>query len=126
VDIIRFAFAFGLEFDDIPVTRETETGNLPGNQKQYYVSESKKVRDLMKKLQEAQDENGDYRIAFTWATLWRDGFGTNRTKNNRKSSMAWTFSISPGKSAVNSVSNTFPMALGLKKNNAWPKVEHKV
>mgnify|MGYP000464494245 CR=1 FL=1 len=126
VDIIRFAFAFGLEFDDIPVTRETETGNLPGNQKQYYVSESKKVRDLMKKLQEAQDENGDYRIAFTWATLWRDGFGTNRTKNNRKTSMAWTFSISPGKAAVNSVSNTFPMALGLKKNNAWPKVEHKV
>ena len=126
VDIIRFAFAFGLEFDDIPVTRETETGNLPGNQKQYYVSECKKVRAWMKKLQEAQDDNGDYRIMLAWTTLWRDGFGTNRTKNNRKSVSAWTFSISPSKAAVNSVSNTFPMALGQKKNNAWPEVEHKV
>lgn len=125
IDIITFAFAFGLAFDDISVTKDTDTaGNFPG--KRHYVADSRKIRDLMRSLQESQDDNGDYRIALSWCTDWRDGFGVNRTKNNRKSVVAWTFSVSPAKDAVNAVNNTFAMAIGQKKNPAWPLVEHEV
>lgn len=125
VDIVRLAFAFGLPIDDICVTRNTPTGNFLG--KQCHVADSPKLRNLMRMVQEAQpEENGDYRIVLAWCTEWRDGFGVNRTKNNRKSVVAWTFSVSPSKANVNSVGNTFPMALGQKKNPAWPEVEHEV
>lgn len=123
-DIVRFAFASGLEFDDIWVSRESETGNHTG--KQYHVADSQKIRNCMKQLQLCQDEKGDYNIVISWLSDWRDGFGVNRTKNNRKSVVAWTLSVSPGKSSVNSVDNTFAMALGQKKNSAWSEVEHRV
>jgi hypothetical protein len=124
VEIIRFAFAVGLQFDDIVVSKETDTGKCPG--KQYHVADSKKMKELMRNLQNAQDQNGDYKIAVAWCSDWRDGFGVNRTKNNRKSVVAWTFSVSPGKDVVNSVGNTFAMALGQKKNSGWSQVEHQV
>ncbi len=122
--IVRFAFAAGLEFDDIMVTKDTGLGSLPG--KQYHVADCQKIRETIKILQNAQDENGDYKIMLAWATEWRDGFSPNRTKNNRKSVVAWTFSLSPGKESVNDIGNTFCMALGSKKNKAWSRVEHQV
>lgn len=125
MDIIRFAFACGLGFDNIPVTKETQTHYEP-NQKRHFVCESKKMQQLIRTIQEAQEKNGDYRIQLAWCTDWRDGFSVNRTKSNRKSVVAWTFSVSPGKNAVNSVGNTFAMALGMKKNDAWTQVEHQV
>lgn len=123
-EIIRFAFAAGLQFDDIVVSKDTDTGKGPG--KQYHVGDSKKMKELMRNLQNAQDQNGDYKIVVAWCSDWRDGFGVNRTKNNRKSVVAWTFSVSPGKEVVNSVGNTFAMALGQKKNSGWSLVEHQV
>ena len=135
VDIIRHAFAFGtVAFDDIPVTPVTpETSGKQGcNQggkeggKQHYAADSKAVHNLVRIVQEAQTGNGDYRIMLAWSTDWRDGFGTNRNKNNRKSVVAWTFSVSPAKDSVNSGKNTFAMALGQKKNTAWPEVEQRV
>lgn len=123
--IVRFAFACGLKFDDIMVSKNTDTGNHTG--KQYYVSQSQRLRAIMRSLQKAQDaKTGDYNVVVAWCTDWRDGFGVNRTKNNRKSVVAWTFSVSPGKSAVNDIHNTFCMALGQKKNNSWPQVEHQI
>ena len=124
VDIIRFAYACSLPFDDIVLTKDTDTGKIPG--KQYHVADSQKMKDLMKRFQDAQDENGDYKVAVAWCTDWRDGFGANRCKNNRKSVVTWTFSVSPAKDAVNLVGNTFAMALGNKKNTGWAEVEHRV
>lgn len=60
-----------------------------------------------------------------WVSDWRDGFGTNRTKQQRKSTTAWTISFSTPKDRVNSISNTFPIAVGLKKNPFWHLVEDR-
>ena len=124
LDICTFAFACGLSFDDIPVTRHTVPGD--GTGKQYHVSDSRTIRNWMERLQACQDANGDYFLVISWCTDWRDAFGPNRTKNNRKSVTVWTWSVAPTKDAVNSGDNTFPMALGQKKNSSWEKVEHRV
>ena len=124
LDICTFAFACGLSFDDIPVTRHTVPGD--GTGKQYHISDSRTIRNWVESLQAAQDANGDYFLVISWCTDWRDAFGPNRTKNNRKSVTVWTWSVAPTKDAVNSGDNTFPMALGQKKNSSWEKVEHRV
>jgi hypothetical protein len=79
----------------------------------------------MKWRQELQAMHPDKVHLLVWLTHWRDGFGPNRTKNNRKSAVAWTASFSTPKGRINSIDNTRLIALGLKKNEAWPDVEHK-
>ena len=123
VDICRFAFACGLKFDNISVTKDTEPGDGAG--KQFHVSDSKTIKEWMENLRKSQDEHGDFCLTLVWCSDWRDAFGVNRTKNNRKSVSLWTWSVSPTKEAVNTGDTTFPMALGQKKNPSWTKVEHQ-
>jgi hypothetical protein len=58
-------------------------------------------------------------------TDWLDGFGSNRTKQNRKPIRLWTWNASPPRETVNTVSNTFPIAIGMKKNSNWNQVEQQ-
>lgn len=127
VHILKFLFSCGVPVDDIFVNigcKETyEDGSTV-----HHVSQSRKASEFVKDILEAQKEahrKGETFCLATWLADWRDGFGPNRTKGNRNSVVAWTITISPPKNKVNATTNTFLVALGSKKNSAWPKVEHR-
>jgi hypothetical protein len=87
-----------------------------------YVTESIKAR-LWR--QEIKAKFKDITAILLWVVDWRDGFGANRTKQNRKSTVAWTISVSTPRNRINAIDNTRAIALGLKKNGNWSSVEHK-
>jgi hypothetical protein len=116
-NILRYLFGFSVEMDHFTV----QDSQTPGDAT-FHVNQSSFA---MKWRQELQAMHPDKVHLLVWLTHWRDGFGPNRTKNNRKSAVAWTASFSTPKGRINSIDNTRLIALGLKKNEAWPDVEHK-
>lgn len=120
VEIVKYLFANAVPVDDMNSaikSRQKKKGRAIVN-----VSESKSAAELLERI----SESGNKKIIPLWATDWRDGFGPSRTKNNRNSVVAWTLTIAPPKENINATSNTFLMALGVKKNKAWPEVERMV
>lgn len=124
LDIVRFAFANGLDFDNIPVTPTTP--DVDTKAKQHHVGDSNQIKDWIKAIRNARAPDGSYHLCVCWLSDFRDACGTNRNKNNRKSVMTWTLSVSPSKDSINSCNNTFPMAIGQKKNQGWLEVEQRV
>ena len=102
-------------------------------EKIYHISECQELKCLMHAKIEILKTRGEtergrkprIRIIFGWITDWRDGFGPSKVKNNRKSVVAWTISFSTPKENVNSTSNTFLFAVGMKDSAGWPEVEHR-
>lgn len=123
----QFLFGFAIEMDDFYVNKPNGlSDNYPGRNQDdplvLYISDSCTARDMASSV--AEISNGEPAL-LAWATDWRDGFSANRVKTNRKSTIAWTFSLSTPKARVNSSDNTVPIALGLKSNKNWSKVEHR-
>ena len=56
-------------------------------------------------------------------TSFKDGFGASSVKTNRDSIDAKSCTVSPAMEEINSVNNTFPVAIGLKKAKGWETVE---
>ena len=54
-----------------------------------------------------------------WCTDWKDGFGVNRSKQQRKHTDGWTFTIATPRSNVNGMENAMAISIGLKKNQSW-------
>ena len=144
VHIIRFFFANGLEFDPVMVFPNAKTCDSDldiggGTRKVFHIHESEVIRGIKKKVIMKNNENATTNNinehdnnnetvepkVIVWCCDWRDGFGTGRTKNNRKSVIAWTLTIAPPKDRVNTTDNTFPIAMGLGKSKFWPEVEHR-
>ena len=136
VNAIRYLMAFSAELDDLTVkfganndddtSIHSESDESSGV---YHIAQSEAVLEWKKEVLECQKDEmflERHKVAIlAWAVDWRDGFGSNRTKQNRKSTNAWTFSFSTPKEVVNSISNTLPIAIGLKKNASWPTVEEQ-
>ncbi len=120
VEIVKYLFANAVPVDNMKSAVKSSQRNK--RHAIVNVSESKSAEELLDRI----SENGNKKIIPLWATDWRDGFGPSRTKNNRNSVVAWTITIAPPKENINSTSNTFLMALGVKKNKAWPEVERMV
>lgn len=126
VNAIRFLLAFATEVDDFVVNfsrRNSTTGDQ--DSVVYHISQSREAKkweaSVLEKFQGTLSfQNG----LFTWAIDWKDGFGSNRTKLQRKPTDGWTFSSGTPKDRINSIDNTIPIALGLKKNESWHKVQH--
>ena len=132
-DIIRYWFAFSAEVDStflkVPLN-EFESWSPPVHSKVFHVNQclaftkwKQELFNTLKDFPQKFKQEHEY-VLMCWAVDWRDGFGANRTKQNRKSTNAWTFSLATPQERINSLSNTLPMALGLKKNDNWPQVEH--
>lgn len=133
VNACRFLLAFATELDDFtvefsqhPAGNDDPSSVEPKDIVVFHISQSRAMQDWKHAVQGSSDEQCAAkmkRFALAWMTDWRDGFGANRTKQNRKSTNAWTISLSTPKDRINAIDNTLPIALGLKKNPAWPKVE---
>lgn len=112
--VIIYLMANSIEVD--PFTVQDNQGPV------FHVSQSKYAKDWHNQLQQ---KHPGVKGIMLWVTDWRDGFGANRTKSNRKSTVAWTFSVATPRDRINAIDNTRAVALGLKKNPNWPAVEFK-
>ena len=123
--ICRFALA---NVKDMDLLISTHTTQPP--ERVFHVSECEEVHNVMKATIEAVGGGGEgpinYRVVVAWAMDWRDGFGPTKVKNNRKSIIAWTWSLATPRNRINSSDNTFPLAIGMKKSMGWTEVEHRV
>jgi hypothetical protein len=121
INVIRHLLAFSTEVDlfmvcgneEVQQQQTTTTGVL-------HVTQSKWAQEWKKQIKEKYPA---INAILLWVVDWRDGFGANRTKQNRKSTNAWTFSVATPQHTINSLNNTLPIALGLKKNPSWSLVE---
>jgi hypothetical protein len=125
VHIIRFAFANGMQLDDIFVKKDDPppTQSPVGKKPVHFVDETFEIHQM--KIDVLNGDNNQPLVVCVYVVDWRDGFGSNRTKQNRKPITLWTITFSPAKDKINSVDNTFILALGLKKSSNWRKVEHQ-
>ena len=117
MEICKFMFANAVPIDNMRAHQGSKNNGKDGIR--FYVSQSRACEELLKKTENTQ-------CLPLWCCDWRDGFGAQRTKNNRNSIVAWTLTVACPNEKINSTSNTFLMCLGLKKNKSWGKVEEKV
>jgi hypothetical protein len=118
IDTLRFAFSIGVEIDCICVDNNTKK-----NQKKsriFQISQSPAISSLKDRAC-----NGRNSLPILWTSDWRDAFTAHSVKNNRKSAVLNSMTISPTHDNVNSTKNTFPMAMGLKSSVHWPAVEYQ-
>ena len=138
LNAVRYWFANSTEVDDtffkLPLEGEPPPADLTFDPSRtvHQISQCKVFNEWKRELYDAAKKNmpesfsRQYpHVLMCWAVDWRDGFGANRTKQNRKSTNAWTFSLATPQTRINSLSNTLPIALGLKKNENWKLVEYR-
>jgi hypothetical protein len=124
LNVIRHLLAFSTEVDLLMV-QAGEENQQPSDQKPsngivLHVTQSEWAKEWK---QQIKAKHPNITAILLWVVDWRDGFGANRTKQNRKSTTAWTLSVATPKERINSLSNTLPIALGLKNNTSWAVVE---
>lgn len=124
-EVDPFVIRFSDDPDEITMPDRNDHTVVVQHIAQSMVSQRWKQELLRASKEHLGDEFQFDNALMLWAVDWRDGFGANRTKQNRKSTNAWTFSLSTPRNRINSLSNTLPIALGLKKNPNWPEVEHR-
>lgn len=131
--IIKFLFANGVPVDDILVefqdgegTPERTPMEEPADTKVHCVSQCKKAREWKRELTQKGPPSTvpENKALVCWLTKWKDGFGHSRVKNNRGSTDCMSFTCSPPKDKVNASTNTFLLAIGLKKAKGWRRVHH--
>ena len=133
---IAFLIANGIPIDDIVIRQGQPPINETNNSRVVNVEDSRKAVNWINTIVNdyygsnpgapESDVGAPKRPAVIGAFFvdWKDGFGPNRTKNNRGSVDVKTLTISPPKALINGTENTFAVALGLKKAKGWAKVEH--
>ncbi len=94
-----FFMAFGLAVDEFFVTpsdSDDDSSMAIDSSTVFHIPECKAARVMKKNAAQSQEfkqmisrapETG---ALLVWLSDWRDGFGSNRTKQNRKSTVAWT------------------------------------
>jgi hypothetical protein len=117
LNILRYLLGFSTEMEHFTVLDDQVPGDATFN-----VHQSSFAIEWKKELTKLYPSEVHLLI---WLTHWRDGFGPNRIKNNRKTAVAWTASFSTPKGRINAIDNTRLIALGMKKNDAWTDVEHQ-
>lgn len=124
LNVISYLLANGTDLDHYMVHAGKNYDDDEGDDDKTinYVTESSTAKIWR---QEIKKKFKDITAILLWVVDWRDGFGANRTKQNRKSTVAWTISVSTPRKRINAIDNTRAIALGLKKNINWPSVEHK-
>lgn len=137
VHAIRYLLAFGTDVDEMIVDFNTSdvlssSATIKEPSVVCRIAESKVARQFRQSVTDTYDSGVTHpqaqqhkRALCLWVTDWRDGFGSNRTKQNRKSTDAWTLSVATPADRINSISNTVVIAVGLKKNKHWETVEHR-
>lgn len=129
VHIAKFVFANGLPTDDFIIRMQDRDDGQSFDDKKlvFHVTESHKAFLWERELVNNRHTFPELKKAVAcWFSDWVDGFGPSRTKNNRGSVDAWTFTCSPPKDSVNSTNNTFLMAVGLKKAKGWTEVSRRI
>jgi hypothetical protein len=139
INICRFLIAFSTNLDDFlvefgeePLGNEDDSLHEKKGSVVFHIAESTYAQDWKRTVHNQFSQDEGHRVIhqfrkaiLAWACDWRDGFGANRTKQQRKPTNAWTFTLSTPKTRINSIDNTMPIAVGLKKNKSWHKVEHR-
>lgn len=129
INVIRYLFAFGADVDDYVLNLGSDVDSVDSHIAPVVcrITQCEAFRLWRNEILDSNDLPDFLKSSalLLWAVDWRDGFGSNRTKQNRKSTNAWTFSLSTPSDKVNSLSNTLPIAIGLKKNAFWSDVEHR-
>jgi hypothetical protein len=123
---------FLVEFGEEPLGNEDDSLHEKKGSVVFHIAESTYAQDWKRTVHNQFSQDEGHRVIhqfrkaiLAWACDWRDGFGANRTKQQRKPTNAWTFTLSTPKTRINSIDNTMPIAVGLKKNKSWHKVEHR-
>ena len=125
INILRFVFACGIELDDFCYYGANDDVSIAGSDKMVvHVTDSAVAKEMRDHVR-ANGGFGYNPLGLLWLSDWLDGFGANRTKQNRKPIRLWIVACSPPKSKVNSTDNTLPVAVGMKKNSTWPEVERR-
>ena len=127
--ILRHAFAMGIEFDLDEVKKDTEMPAIEpiGQEACRHIHDCNAFKEMKKGAVEAiREDSFPYPFVLLVAAFdWRDGFGANRTKQNRKSVDVWSLTLAPPRNKINTANNTFAVAVGRKSSSSWKKVEHK-
>ena len=123
INILRFMFACGVEVDDFCFNGADDV--ISGNEKMVvHVTDSAAAKEISNYARE-NNGFGKNPLILLWNSDWLDGFGANRTKQNRNPMRLWILASGPPKDKVNSTDNTLPVAVGMKKNSFWPQVERR-
>ena len=128
INILKYAFSLGIEMDLALVNASTKIPNMDpiGSKKCHHIQESiafkEVLRDQVLAMQGLPENSAVFVVhAFDWG----DGFGANRTKQNRKSVVVKSITYAPPEDKINTGNNTFAVAVGSKSSPGWAKIEHK-
>jgi len=125
IHIVKYAFSMGIEFDLKSVNQHVDVIEPIGPKACCHIEDSNVFKEILKNASEACRPLENHPCIFlAWAVDWRDGFGANRTKQNRKSVITHTLTIAPPRDKINAANNTFAVAIGSKASPGWAKVEH--
>ena len=132
--IIALVMANGIPIDDVEVSA-TQSDTDDGMGRVHHVSECRKAVQWIDRIRKTyygngapNSKNGAPKFPTTVCLAvsdWTDGFGPGKVKNNRNAVDLKSFTVSPPKDLVNATSNTFAVALGLKKAKGWAEVERR-
>ena len=125
IDILRYAFAHGLNLAESFVQCGIGKKKSPPPSKVRHLTECKALREFRDDVLDKCPHHGT--VLVPWCTMWQDGFPGTRTKQNRKSVVVTTFTIGTPCDKVNSLDNTFLLGLGMKENSTgWTKLQEQV
>jgi hypothetical protein len=130
LQVLRFMFVFGVKLDNFVLRLEeegSEDEEMCDSEDMVIINveDCKASRVMTRHCRKEYSGKGYNIMIIVPLTDWLDGFGSNRTKQNRKPIRLWTWNASPPRETVNTVSNTFPIAIGMKKNSNWNQVEQQ-
>lgn len=131
--VLMYLMAHGIPMDDFCVRstdHETISNDSADGKRIFHISECLMARNMHKAVlgtswYQQRKSKGDNNALLIYWSDWRDGFSPFSSKQNRKSVVLWTISFSAPKDNVNAITNTMPIAIGMKKNDSWSAVEHK-
>ena len=130
IHTLKYLMAHGFPIDNFWV--ECGSGAAPvlprkASDKVFHIAQSKAAENAMMQVQ-AELINGELcLVIIVPSSCWQDGFNSSRSKLNRKSVTAGTWSAGGPKEKVNALDNTFLVALGVKGNTkGWTRVAHQL
>jgi hypothetical protein len=131
LQVLRFMFAFAVEMDNFVLRfdehEHDEEEQLSDCEDEVVINveDCRASKEMALHCRTQFNGKGHTVLIVLPSTDWLDGFGSNRTKQNRKPIRLWTWNTSPPRDKINTVSNTFPIAIGMKKNVNWNRVEQQ-
>lgn len=126
---LTFLMANGIPVDDIVITEHSPDLNEEDLRRVHNVEDCRKTRDWLRSVHCKYFGQRPFQyeaIVCMHLCTWEDGFDSAKVKANRSSICMKTLTISSPKQQTNGTDNTFPVALGLKRDaTGWSKVEER-